>query len=243
MSLESVPPKYAQLVAELQRRIESGQYAPGSAMPSEHRLIEEFGVSRPTVVAALRVLRDQGWIDSRQGKGRFVRGRPALASLESARAGQVRLAGAEAAIPGEVLAAGVVDAPNRIRSLLDLGSSGKAFLRRRLLTADGSPSELLSLWLPLDLSEGTNLTSAEPLKQGVREHLESRKDVKLDHVIEHIVARMPTGEEAGALSMSEGTPVLVVYATARDAAGRPLMVVDTVLPADLHELEDAYPLA
>ncbi|TYK50585.1 GntR family transcriptional regulator [Actinomadura decatromicini] len=243
MSLESVPPKYAQLVTELQRRIESGQYPPGSAMPSEHMLIAEFDVSRPTVVAALRVLRDQGWIDSRQGKGRFVRGRPALASLENARAGQVRLAGSEAAVPGEVLAAGVVDAPNRVRSLLGLGSFGKAFLRRRLLTADGAPSELLSLWLPLDLAESTNLTSAEPLKQGVRQHLESRKGVKFDHVVEHIVARMPTGEEVDALSMRTGTPVLVVYATARDAAGRPLMVVDTVLPADLHELEDAYPLA
>lgn len=243
MSLESVPPKYAQLVTELQRRIESGQYAPGSAMPSEHQLIEEFAVSRPTVVAALRVLRDQGWIDSQQGKGRFVRGRPALASLESARAGQIRLTGSEAAIPGDVLAAGAVDAPNRVRSLLGLSSSGKAFLRRRLLTADGTASELLSLWLPLDLTEGTDLTSAEPLKQGVRQHLESRKGVTFDHMIEHIVARMPTGEEAAALSMGEGTPVLVVYATARDAAGRPLMVIDTVLPADLHELEDAYPLA
>ncbi|MEU8344704.1 GntR family transcriptional regulator [Spirillospora sp. NPDC048832] len=244
MSLESVPPKYAQLVTELQRRIESGQYPPGSAMPSEHRLIAEFDVSRPTVVAALRVLRDQGWIDSRQGKGRFVRGRPALASLESARAGQVRLAGSETAIPGEVLAAGVVDAPNRVRSLLGLGSSGRAFLRRRrLLTADGLPSELLSLWLLPDLAEGTSLTSDEPLKQGVRQHLESRKDVKFDHIIEHIVARMPTSEEADALSMRSATPVLVVYATARDAAGRPLMVIDTVLPADLHELEDAYPLA
>ncbi|WP_412515536.1 GntR family transcriptional regulator [Actinomadura madurae] len=243
MSLESVPPKYAQLVTELQRRIEAGQYAPGSAMPSEHQLIEEFSVSRPTVVAALRVLRDQGWIDSRQGKGRFVRGRPALASLESARAGQVRLAGSEAAIPGELLASGVVDAPNRVRTLLGLDSSGKAFLRRRLLTADGAPSELLSLWLPLDLAEGTNLTSGVPLGQGVREHLESRKGVKFDHIIEHIVARMPTEEEAGLLSMRDGTPVLVVYATARDAAGRPLLVVDTVMPADLHELEDAYPLA
>lgn len=243
MSLESVPPKYAQLVTELQRRIEAGRYAPGTAMPSEHQLIDEFGVSRPTVVAALRVLRDQGWIDSRQGKGRFVRGRPALASLESARAGQVRLVGSEAAIPGEVLAAGAVDAPNRIRTLLDLDSSGKAFLRRRLLTADDAPSELLSLWLPLDLAEGTNLTSAVPLEQGVREHLESRKGVKFDHIIEHIVARMPTDDEADALSMRTGTPVLVVYATARDAAGRPLLVVDTVMPADLHELEDAYPLA
>jgi GntR family transcriptional regulator len=153
------------------------------------------------------------------------------------------LAGSEAAIPGEVVAAGVVDAPNRVRSLLGLGSSGRAFLRRRLLTADGLPSELLSLWLLPDLAEGTSLTSDEPLKHGVRQHLESRKGVKFDHIVEHIVARMPTREEADALSMRSATPVLVVYATVRDAAGRPLMVIDTVLPADLHELEDAYPLA
>jgi DNA-binding GntR family transcriptional regulator len=35
--------------------------------------MQEFGVSRPTVVAALRELREQGWIESQQGKGRFVR--------------------------------------------------------------------------------------------------------------------------------------------------------------------------
>ncbi|QXJ22988.1 GntR family transcriptional regulator [Actinomadura graeca] len=243
MSLESVPPKYAQLVTELQRRIEAGQYPPGSTMPSEHQLIDEFGVSRPTVVAALRVLRDQGWIDSQQGKGRFVRGRPALASLESARAGQVRLAGSEAAVSGEVLQAGVVETPNRIGSLLGLAVPGRAFLRQRLLTLDDAPSELLSLWVPLELAEGTDLTSAAPLKQGVRQHLEARKGVGFDHVIEHIVARMPTAKEAEALSMRADIPVLVVYATARDASGRPLLVVDSVMPADMHELEDAYPLA
>ncbi|MCG5221202.1 winged helix-turn-helix domain-containing protein, partial [Streptosporangium sp. KLBMP 9127] len=90
MSLESVPPKYAQLVHALQRRIESGDYSPGSLLPSENQLIQEFGVSRPTVVAALRVLREQGWIESQQGKGRFVRGRPAR-STDRPRPGQAYL--------------------------------------------------------------------------------------------------------------------------------------------------------
>src|SRR5919206_3828631 len=95
MGLESVPPKYAQLVTELQRRIEAGQYPPGEVMPSEHQLTQEFGVSRPTVVTALRILREQGWVEARQGKGRYVRGRPVLATLEHARAGQSRLTGPE----------------------------------------------------------------------------------------------------------------------------------------------------
>ncbi|WP_162795645.1 GntR family transcriptional regulator [Nonomuraea lactucae] len=51
----------------LQRRIESGEYSPGTLLPSENQLIQEFSVSRPTVVSTmrvLRVLREQGGIES-----------------------------------------------------------------------------------------------------------------------------------------------------------------------------------
>lgn len=241
MSLESVPPKYAQLVQTLQRRIEAGDYPPGTLLPSENQLIQEFGVSRPTVVAALRMLREQGWIESQQGKGRFVRGRPALASLEQPRPGHAYLTSAETS-SAELLEAGAVAAPNRIAALLDLSPKSKAFLRRRLVSRGDEPSEIVSLWLPLDLSEGTDLTSAEPLAQSVREHIQARKGVRFDHVIEQITARMPTADEVKRLGMPKSTPVLDVYAAVRDPGGRPLAVLAVVLPADRHELEDAYPI-
>ena len=90
MPYEYTPPKYAQVIAELQRRIESGEYPPGSLMPSEHQLSGEFAIARPTVVRALRVLRQEGWIETQQGKGSFVRGRPALAEVTAARRGASR---------------------------------------------------------------------------------------------------------------------------------------------------------
>lgn len=80
MSFEYTPPKYAQLIAELERRIDSGEYPAGSLLPSEHTLMAEFGMARPTVVKALGVLRDQGWIVTQPGKGRFVRGRPSIST-------------------------------------------------------------------------------------------------------------------------------------------------------------------
>ncbi|MEV0419363.1 GntR family transcriptional regulator [Streptosporangium canum] len=243
MSLESVPPKYAQLVQALQRRIESGDYPPGSLLPSENQLINEFGVSRPTVVAALRVLREQGWIDSQQGKGRFVRGRPAMASAEQPRPGQAYLTAPETASAGEVLEAAAVAAPNRIAALLGLAPKTKAFLRRRLVSRDGEPTEVVSVWVPLELSEGTDLTSAESLPQGLREHLQSRKSVRFDHIVEQITARMPATDEAKQLGMPKNTPLLAVYGAVRDASGQTLAVVEVLLPADRHELEDAYPLS
>jgi GntR family transcriptional regulator len=243
MALESVPPKYAQLVAELQRRIESGQYPPGEMMPSEHALVQEFGVSRPTVVAALRVLKDEGWVEARQGKGRYVRGRPVLAGLQQVRAGRLRLAGPESDLTGDIITAATVTAPNRPATLLGLGKRAKVFLRQRVIERDGEPSELVSLWLPVELSEGTDLTSGKPLTEGIREHLQSRKGVYPDHVVEQITARMPTAEEARLLELARTIPLLVIYATLREASGRPLAVLDAALPADRHELEDAYPLS
>ncbi|MEV0975063.1 hypothetical protein [Microtetraspora glauca] len=42
--------------------------------------------------------------------------------------------------------------------------------------------------------------------------------------------------------MPKNTPVLDVYAAVRDASGHPFVVVNVLLPADRHELEDAYPI-
>ena len=53
MGFDYAPPKYAQVVAEIKSRIERGEYPPGSLLPSEHQLVSDFGVSRPTIVKAL----------------------------------------------------------------------------------------------------------------------------------------------------------------------------------------------
>jgi DNA-binding GntR family transcriptional regulator len=78
----------------------------------------EFAIARPTVVGALRTLRQDGWIGTQQGKGSFVRGRPALAGLAAVRRGETELDRDEPDERGELLevatAAAPVGAGNRI---------------------------------------------------------------------------------------------------------------------------------
>lgn len=59
----------------LQKIIE-GDIPVGSRLPTEHALSEEFGVSRPVLRQALRQLREDEIIVSRQGSGSFVKRRP-----------------------------------------------------------------------------------------------------------------------------------------------------------------------
>jgi GntR family transcriptional regulator len=226
MGFDYAPPKYAQVVAEIQKRIERGDYPAGSLLPSEHQLVNEFRVSRPTIVKALSFLRQDGWIDTQQGKGSFVRGRPALAGAERTRPADDALG-----------------APAYVTALLGLDPGSKVFLRQRLLSNDGEPVELASVWLSLDLASGTALASPELLGESIRHHLQAKKRVRLDHAMERISARKPTAEEAGLLRMAPDSPVLNVIVTGYDAMATPLLVTDLVLPGDRHEIHDAYPFA
>jgi len=240
MGFDYAPPKYAQVVAEIKSRIERGQYPPGSLLPSEHQLVSDFGVSRPTIVKALASLRQDGWIDTQQGKGSFVRGRPALAGAERTRPAESLLELPEAQLSGELVQAGVKLAPGYVTRLLVLEPGTKAFLRQLLLGEDG-PVELASMWLPMELASGTSLASPDLLDESIRHHLQARKKIRFDHAVERISARRPTGEEAALLQVALDSPVLNVIVTAYDATARPLQVVDIVLPGDRHEIHDAYP--
>jgi DNA-binding GntR family transcriptional regulator len=62
-----------QIADDLRAAIRTGQLAPGDQLPSTTDLSERYDVARMTVRSALRVLRDEGLVVARQGKGIFVR--------------------------------------------------------------------------------------------------------------------------------------------------------------------------
>lgn len=89
MSYEVVAPKYVRLVQTLQGCVEDGTYPPGSRVPSENQLVQAFGMSRPTLVRALKLLKRDGWLESRQGYGTIVRGRPEVIERKDQRGREV----------------------------------------------------------------------------------------------------------------------------------------------------------
>jgi GntR family transcriptional regulator len=239
MAYEVEPPKYVRLAQTLQRRIEDGTYPAGTRVPSENQLVQSFGMSRPTVVRALELLKRDGWLESRQGYGTIVLGRPAVVA-EKDRSGRDALERDETPTSGRLLEAGEVAVPDRVASALGLPKLAKVFRRRFLV--DEEAIELVSSYFPVDLVDGTELAIDEPLVGSGREHLETRKKVRFDHVTERVSARLPESGEAELLGMPDGVPVLSVLIIACDASGQALQVSDVLLPADRNELEDTYRL-
>jgi GntR family transcriptional regulator of arabinose operon len=65
-------PRYYQIYTSLLDRIQAGEFAPGSATPTERELGEDYGVSRITVIKALDMLECEGHVVRQQGRGTFV---------------------------------------------------------------------------------------------------------------------------------------------------------------------------
>lgn len=68
-------PPYQQVANDLRASILTRRLAPGEKLPSGPELSRHYGVARMTVQQAMRLLRDEGLIVSRQGSGVFVRAR------------------------------------------------------------------------------------------------------------------------------------------------------------------------
>ncbi|GAM55804.1 transcriptional regulator, gntR family [Vibrio ishigakensis] len=70
--LQTATPLYIQITQLLQARIDKGELAAGSKLPSENQLVESLGVSRVTVRKALAQLAEMGYTVSEKGRGTFV---------------------------------------------------------------------------------------------------------------------------------------------------------------------------
>src|SRR5690554_5953280 len=70
-----LPPVIAR---EIKRTIIKDQLAPGTKLPNEATLIATYGVSRPTLREAIKILLAENVVEIQRGKGTFVTGNPGI---------------------------------------------------------------------------------------------------------------------------------------------------------------------
>ncbi|MFB9183281.1 GntR family transcriptional regulator [Dactylosporangium sucinum] len=236
-------PKYAEIVNALQRRIEQGTYRVGDLLPSESQLVREFGASRSTVVRALEFLRQHGWLEGVQGKGRIVlpRGHTgAPIAPERVR----RLLRPDTFADVELLGVGLVRAPAHVAIAMSVPSGSPLIARHRLLTAaDARPAAVSVAYLPANLAQGTELAAKALLVEGLVDSVRRSRGLVARHVVERLGARRPSTQEAAVLQTDRQRCAATVLLTVLDAADRPLFAVDTIVARTVGELTATFALA
>jgi len=67
---------HEQVAAEIRRAIAEGEAGPGERLPPAQDLAAVLGVNRNTVLRSLRMLRNEGLLEFRRGRGVTVAGTP-----------------------------------------------------------------------------------------------------------------------------------------------------------------------
>jgi DNA-binding transcriptional MocR family regulator len=75
-SVPQVAKAHEQVAEHYRQAIAAGEYDPPKEFPSVRDVIDEWDISTNTAQRALRLLRDEGWIEFRQGRRPDVKGVP-----------------------------------------------------------------------------------------------------------------------------------------------------------------------
>ncbi|MFI8995701.1 GntR family transcriptional regulator [Streptomyces sp. NPDC053542] len=251
-SRDAGKPRYLQIADDLIQQIEEKVLPAGEQVPSEAELMKKYAASQGTVRKAIGELRTTGLVETRHGKGSYVKRRPPVRRKSSDRFRRShRMAGkaaylAEAEQSGSkptvsVLYVGPTDAPEEIAERLSVPTGTKVLSRRRLYFSDGIPTEEATSYLPWDIAQDIpELFEENPGGGGIYARLEEHGHV-LKELTETLRVRLATKQEVAALSLSPGSPIIHLTRNAESEAGRVVEVCDTYMAADQFVLEYRVP--
>lgn len=215
----SSPPRWKQIQAELEEWLSEGRFTPGSKLPTEEELAQQFAVHRHTVRRAVQQLKQNELVRVEQGKGIFAR-EPSL----SYRIGRTTKLSSAAKILGRSLRYRLisVDPVRAIKFGTPLGlPRGHPLIRVRMARVlDGREIALMSSYFPLPKFDGVaqwianmGSVSAAMKRYGVEEI--NRKSLR-------VRATAPTATDAKVLGIERSTPMLELTHLAIDEKNIPI---------------------
>jgi GntR family transcriptional regulator len=199
-------PRYYQLKEIIRERIRTGEWQPGSLIPSERELCERYGISRMTARQSITELVNEGLLYREQGRGTFV-GRPKIAQQLLRLTGFTEDMRVREQRPGaRVLAAEMwpVDEPTAER--LRLKSGQPIFRVRRLRLADAVPLAIETSCVSFIGCE--RLLDDDLEAESLYHLLETKYDVPPLEAEQELEAGLAGDEEAKLLKVAVGSPVL-----------------------------------
>jgi GntR family transcriptional regulator len=225
------PPKplYVRLAEILEARIRSGEYPPGSAIPSYRDLRDGAGgehVSWATAESAVALLVRQGWVEraGSTAQGMRVREHPEVLSRSHRGLGSDRMTWREAAGQLGMVGAQIVtsvgrqQAPPAVAIRMGLEPGSDVVVRRRLVTANDWPYQIAIGYYPVHLAAGTDLELQRGRMRSNAVKVLDRLGHPPTRFEEEVWSRVATAAEAAELRLSPGAPVLYIMRTCYSAA-------------------------
>jgi GntR family transcriptional regulator len=213
-------PMYHQLKQRIREDIKRLGLSPGTMLPGEHRLCEQFGVSRTVVRQALLQLEHQGIISRVKGKGTFVAQQKVPETLVHTLTGlfeEVKARGGH--VHSLVRKQEIVPANDDVAEALGVLSASPIVVIERLRFVDDVPWSWTTTYLPLNVGA---LVIHDDLSDRSLYALLAEHGVTARRGIRSAEATSATAEEAALLNVNSGQALLVLRSVSYDQQDQPM---------------------
>lgn len=247
-------PVYKQVADILRDKINREIYAEGESLPSENALSKMYSINRRTVQNAYKELIAEGRVRVAHGAGYFVTTRPPVRRLAYDRFARRHRQEGKAAFSVEMERAGKSydvkndvemlalesgSAPASISARLKVDESDAVLIRSRRYLVEGTPLQVATSYIPMDIADGTSIMEADTGPGGIYARIED-KGFKLSKFTEDIGVTPADDRTASLLSLASGSFVLHLVRTAF-AGDRAVEVCDTYMLPTAFELSYELP--
>src|SRR6266568_1232205 len=212
-------------------------HAGGEALPSEHDLCRRFGVSRPTLRAAVDELVDQGVLVRKQGRGTFTSPRKVTQPMApSANAGNsFRVPLTEGVWESRTLHFERRSAGARLGRALGVSPSQQIVYVERLRIVDGSPLALERLHVPVHFFP--DITGEDFERGSFYQLLHARYGITMARAAQSIEATVTDEHESLFLEVPPYAPSLLFEVTTRDTLDRIIEYTRAVYRGDRYRID------
>jgi GntR family transcriptional regulator len=213
-------PLYARVEQALVARISDGSLSPGTRLPSEDCLVQEYTVSRTTIRAAIQSLIQRGLVEIQRGKGTFVT-LPKMTQELTELTGFVedmQTLGRKAT--AKVLDQRIVAATVVVARQLALPQGSRVVRIQRVRLADGNPLSFDETYLPKEL--GRKITTNNLETQPIFSLLEQKYNTPLVEAEYRLEASCADSAVAAALNLDIGSPIFLIERTSYSLGHQPV---------------------
>lgn len=229
-------PAYKQLYTDLKLSIKDGKYKPGSFLPTETELCEEYQVSRTTVRKAISMLTNEGYLLVTQGRGTQVQDISTSQHLNTITSLTETLKRRGYTVTTQGLAVEKITAPPFICEILSLNEGDSVYHIQRVQCADGRPICIIENYLIADLIPNFVLSKNSSGSISLYECLEKEYGIILKDATEHISAVGASFLEAQILGVPTNFPLLHSTRVTYTERG-PLEYASTHIISDRYEYQ------
>ncbi len=141
-------PIYLQVREVVRTKIEEGEYAPGTAIPSENELAERYGIHRQTVRSAIDALVHEGLLKRVAGKGVYVLGRKMERNLDELQGFTQTMLEKHVKPSFKILTKTLRRAGEKYALMFGIEPDDEIYYIKRLCKADNEPVSLEEIFIP-----------------------------------------------------------------------------------------------